>query len=93
MLRRDGATSGHFRSPGLTPAIAAVLCAFLIGPWVDRDALIYQIAGGLMLIGIVLWVITYFINRSAEPSGRPGSATLTTWPGSHAGHAPAERAP
>ncbi len=66
VLRRDG-DSGHFRSPGPTPAIAALLCAFLIGPWVDRDALIYQIAGGLMLIGIVLWAITYFINRSQNP--------------------------
>ncbi len=45
VLRRDGRDS-MFRSPGLTPAVAAVACLFLIGPWVDRDAIIYEIAGG-----------------------------------------------
>ena len=46
VLRRDGRES-RFRSPGLTPAIAALLTAFLVGPWVDRRrASIYQIAGG-----------------------------------------------
>lgn len=62
VLRRDDST-GSFRSPGITPAIAAVLCLFLVGPWVDRDAIVYQIAGVLMLLGIVLWVITWLTNR------------------------------
>jgi amino acid transporter len=54
VLRREGRRPGAFRSPGVTPAVAAVLCAFLVGPWVDRDSLIYQIAGGLMLVGVAL---------------------------------------
>jgi amino acid transporter len=62
LLRRDGRES-LFRSPGVTPAIAAALCLFLIGPWVDRDAIIYQIAGGLLIIGVVLWAITWMTNR------------------------------
>ncbi len=62
VLRRDGRES-RFRSPGPTPAIAALATAFLIGPWVDRDVLIYQIAAGLLAIGVVLWLITWFINR------------------------------
>ena len=62
VLRRDGRES-MFRSPGPTPAIAALATAFLIGPWVDRDALIYQIAGVLMLIGVGLWAITWVANR------------------------------
>jgi APA family basic amino acid/polyamine antiporter len=65
VLRRDGA-EGTFRSPGLTPAVAAVFCAFLVGPWVDRDGLIYQIAGVLMLIGVVLWAITWMVNRGVR---------------------------
>jgi amino acid transporter len=65
VLRRDGA-EGSFRSPGLTPAVAAVLCAFLVGPWVDRDGLIYQIAGILMLIGVVLWAVTWMVNRGVR---------------------------
>jgi amino acid transporter len=66
VLRRDTAHRSRFRSPGITPAIAAVLCAFLVGPWVDRPVLIYQIAGGLMLVGIVLWAVTWMVNRGAR---------------------------
>ncbi len=62
VLRRDGRES-MFRSPGPTPAIAALATAFLIGPWVDRDTLIYQIAGVLMLIGVGLWAVTWVANR------------------------------
>lgn len=66
VLRRDGGPQGFFRSPGPTPAVAAVACLFLIGPWVDRDVLIYKIAGGLLLVGIVLWVITWLTNRGVR---------------------------
>ena len=52
-----------FRSPGLTPAVAAAACLFLIGPWVDRDAIIYEIAAGMLAIGVVLWAITWLTNR------------------------------
>jgi len=62
VLRRDGRES-MFRSPGPTPAIAAAASAFLIGPWVDRDGIIYQIAGGLLVIGVVLWALTWAANR------------------------------
>ena len=62
VLRRDPG-SGGFRSPGVTPAVAALLCAFLLGPWVDRGAIVYQIAAVLMLIGIVLWGITMVIHK------------------------------
>jgi APA family basic amino acid/polyamine antiporter len=64
-LRVDGRES-KFRSPGYTPALAAVLCLFLVGPWVDRDTIIYQIAGVLLLIGVVLWAITWMINRGSR---------------------------
>jgi len=62
VLRRDG-REGFFRSPGPTPAIAALACLFLIGPWVDRDTIVYQIAGGLLVIGVVLWALTWLTNR------------------------------
>ena len=66
VLRRDRTAEGRFRSPGITPAIAALLCAYLAGPWVDRPVLIYQIAGGLLAIGVVLWLITWLVNRGAR---------------------------
>ena len=62
VLRRDDRES-RFKSPGLTPLLAALLCLFLIGPWVDRDVIVYQIAAGGLVIGVVLWVITWLTNR------------------------------
>ena len=67
-----------FTAPRALPLIAAVLCLFLAGPWVDREGIVYQIAGGLMLLGIVLWVLTWLANRGSR-GGRPGSATSSTW--------------
>jgi APA family basic amino acid/polyamine antiporter len=64
-LRVDGRES-KFKSPGYTPALAAAACLFLVGPWVDRDTIIYQIAGGLLLVGVVLWAITWLINRGSR---------------------------
>jgi amino acid transporter len=64
ILRRDHPEKTFFTSPGPTPLVAAALCLFLAGPWVDRDPVVYEIAGWLMLIGVVLWIITFFINKA-----------------------------
>jgi amino acid transporter len=64
--KRDRNRKVFFTSPGPLPMVAALLCAFLAGPWVDRDAVQYQIAGGLMAIGVVLWFITWLINRMTD---------------------------
>lgn len=62
--RRDPNVTTHFTSPGPLPIVAAVLCLFLAGPWVDRDSEVYKIAGVLMLIGVVLWGITLVLNKA-----------------------------
>ena len=63
VLRRDTGNAGGFRSPGVTPAIGAALCAFFLGPWVDRPGIVYGIAGVLMLIGIALWGLTMLVHK------------------------------
>jgi amino acid transporter len=65
VLRRDGRES-LFRSPGPTPVVAAAATLFLIGPWVDRETIVYQIAGVLLVIGAVLWAITWATNRGVR---------------------------
>lgn len=64
ILRRKDPEPGSFRSPGITPAVAAVLCLFLVGPWVDRDGIVYEIAAGLLGVGVVLWIFTWLTNRA-----------------------------
>jgi amino acid transporter len=65
VLRRDG-REGFFRSPGPTPLLAGALCLFLIGPWVDRDTIQYQIAAGLIVLGVALWAVTWATNRGVR---------------------------
>ena len=67
VLRREPA-NGKFRAPTAAPIIAAVACLFLAGPWArDRDDWVqYQIAGGLLVLGVVLWAVTWVVNRHAS---------------------------
>jgi len=66
VLRRDDA-EGFFRSPGPTPVLAAVLCvALIVIPWGERDAMIYKVAGGMLAVGVVLWVFTWLTNRGVR---------------------------
>jgi APA family basic amino acid/polyamine antiporter len=64
VLRGDRVEHEHFRTPTFIPILGAVSCAFLAGPWTGRDPVQYKVAGVLILIGVVLWVITVFINRA-----------------------------
>ncbi len=66
VLRKDEVGHEHFRAPSVLPYIGAVSCAFLAGPWARSEAQLeqYQIAGWLMLVGVVLWAITWMANRA-----------------------------
>ena len=72
VLRRENVDHEHFRTPTFLPVLGAISCAFFAGPWTGRDPVQYKIAGILIGIGVVLWVITIVINRAtgvmpAEP--------------------------
>jgi APA family basic amino acid/polyamine antiporter len=71
VLRRDPVAHKHFRTPTILPVLAGLCCAFLAGPWTGRDPVQYKVAGVLIGIGVVLWVVTVSINRGtgAEPVG------------------------
>jgi basic amino acid/polyamine antiporter, APA family len=64
VLRRDDVAHRHFRAPTVIPIIGAICCAYLATPLSGRDPQQYVIAGLLLAVGVVLWVITYFINRA-----------------------------
>jgi basic amino acid/polyamine antiporter, APA family len=69
VLRRDPQPHKHFVAPTALPVLGALSCAYLVGPWTGRDPNQYAIAGVLLGIGIVLWVVTWFINRSVYGHG------------------------
>ena len=60
-----------FTAPVWLPPVAAALCIYLFGPWVDRDQVVYEIAGAMMLIGVGLSVLTWVINRFVNKDDAP----------------------
>ena len=68
VVRHNDDASGTFTAPSWTPYLGAVACLYLVGPWArDSDDWIqYRIAGILLGIGIVLWVITWLTNRAVR---------------------------
>jgi APA family basic amino acid/polyamine antiporter len=63
VLRRDRVEHKHFRAPTAIPVIGAVACAFLASPLSGRAGADFRVAGVLLVIGVVLWAITYLSNR------------------------------
>lgn len=65
VLRRDPVDHDHFRTPSALPVIGVVACIALVLPWTSgRDPEQYVIAGALVAIGLVLWVVTIVANRA-----------------------------
>ncbi|MGH3613653.1 MAG: APC family permease [Pseudonocardia sp.] len=61
VLRRRPVDHEHFRAPNWTPWAGIVLCGFLVTPLSGRDAEQFLVAGILLGVGAVLWVVNYFI--------------------------------
>ncbi|MGE9808052.1 MULTISPECIES: APC family permease [unclassified Janibacter] len=64
VLRKDVLDREHFRTPTFLPYIGALACLFFVTPLTGRDTIQYKIAGALLLIGVVLWAITWMSNRA-----------------------------
>ena len=64
----------HFTAPVVVPVLGALTCAFMVGPWTDRDPAQYKIAGLLLVLGVVLWVPTWLWNRLARGRRQGASA-------------------
>lgn len=64
VLRRDPVDREHFVAPTALPVLGVLTCTYMVGPWTGRDASVYGIAGWLLLIGLALWVLTWFLNRA-----------------------------
>ncbi len=68
VLRRRPVDHDHFTAPSFLPWVGAATCFFLAGPWARSEEQLeqYQIAGGLLGVGVVLWAITWGVNRAVR---------------------------
>jgi amino acid transporter len=63
VLRRDEVDADHFRTPTVLPVVGALACGNLATPFAGRPAEEYRIAGVLLAIGAVLWLVTVLLTR------------------------------
>jgi amino acid transporter len=63
VLRRHEVEHEHYRAPTIFPVLGIVSCAYLASPWSGRDVQQYWIAGVLLAIGVVLWVVNQVVQR------------------------------
>jgi basic amino acid/polyamine antiporter, APA family len=64
VLRRDVQKGGgHFKTPTVLPVIGFVASLYLVTPLSGRPIQQYVVAGGLVVLGVLLWAVTWLINR------------------------------
>ena len=64
VLRRDvQQAGGHFKTPTALPLIGFVASLYLVTPLSGRPVQQYVVAGGLVVLGVLLWGLTWLINR------------------------------
>ncbi len=68
VLRRRPVAHEHFRTPVVLPVVGVATCLFLAGPWARSEEQLpqYEIAGGLLAVGVVLWALTWLVNRGVR---------------------------
>jgi basic amino acid/polyamine antiporter, APA family len=64
VLRRDPVEHNHFRAPTWMPFAGIALCGFLVTPLAGQPLQRYAIAGVLLAVGAILWLVNYwFVGR------------------------------
>ena len=65
VLRRDRVEHRHFHAPSALPVIGAIVSVALM---TTKDAEVFARAGLLLLLGVILWAITWFLHGRHQPS-------------------------
>ena len=67
VLRRDPVDHEHFRAPTVLPVLGAITCfALFVQSLIDEPAVL-AFAGGLLVLGVVLWFVARAISGPPEP--------------------------
>jgi amino acid transporter len=72
VLRRDKVDHKHFRAGVIIPVIGIITCLWLVLPFSSgRDPQQYQIAGALLALGVLLWILTWFTHGRKQAEKAP----------------------
>ena len=64
VLRRDKSDNAHFKAGKVLPVIGVAACLWLVLPFSSgRGAEQYALAGGLLVLGVLLWLVTFIDNK------------------------------
>ncbi|MGH3754082.1 MAG: APC family permease [Pseudonocardiaceae bacterium] len=66
VLRKQTVGHQHFRAPTWSPWLGALLCGYLVTPLSGRDPEHYLLAGVLLAVGILLWLVNRLFVGKAE---------------------------
>ncbi|TNC34229.1 APC family permease [Mumia zhuanghuii] len=64
VLRRDHVDENHFVTPTAVPIVGGAASLYLVTPLSGRPTEQYEVAGLLLAVGVVLWAITWVVNRA-----------------------------
>ena len=71
-LKRDKVPHDHFSAGRILPVIGVITCVYLVLPFTSgRPGAQYLIAGILVVIGIVLWAISWYAHGRHVPKDAP----------------------
>jgi basic amino acid/polyamine antiporter, APA family len=66
VLRRNPVEHQHFRAPTWSPWLGALLCGYLATPLSSRDPKDYLLAGVLLAVGVLLWLVNRLFVGTVE---------------------------
>jgi amino acid transporter len=67
ILRREPVDHRHWRAPTALPVLGAIACLGLIVQKAVEDTVVFAYAGGLLALGVVLWLLNRALTGPAEP--------------------------
>ena len=64
VLRRDTVGRHHFRTNSTLALLGSATCLYLVTPWAGRDTQQYEVAGLLLIVGMVLSLPVWLYHRA-----------------------------
>lgn len=66
VLRREKVAHAHFTAPTWVPILGAITCTFFALPITGRPLKEYAIAGALLGIGVLFWLLNHFLGKRID---------------------------